>query len=88
MVPSRFTAEKGSFPGGELRLVCAATIDRVWNTHVEAVAMGDNSIKRRKGKNRRQEPDQPKHLLITNDGEAYLHIITYKVAQISNKGSS
>ena len=87
MVPSRFTAEKGSFPGGELRLVCAATIDRVWNTHVEAVAMGDNSIsssKRRKGKNRRQEPDQPKHLLITNDGESYLHIITYKVAQISS----
>ena len=40
MVHSRFTAEKGSFPGGELRLVCAATIDRVWNTHVEAVAMG------------------------------------------------
>ena len=60
-----------------MRLVCAATIDGVWNTHVEAVAMGDNSSsggsKRRGAKsteaNRRQGPNKPKHLLVTNDGE-------------------
>ena len=79
----RFAAEKGSFPGGELRLVCAAAIDNVWNTHVEAVAMGDTGgggggggSRRRGAKstssseaNRRQEPDKPKHLLVANDGE-------------------
>ena len=72
----RFTAEKGTFLGGELRLVCAATIDDVWNTHVEAVAMGDNNdnkSNRRRGakstSDRRQEPNKPKHLLVANDGE-------------------